>query len=205
MKIPKTFALSEQKSKDIRQIRFENWVIQITLIMIGLFTVEDIFSDLGEGAPVGHVAAEVVAATLSFLAVWLLWKRNSALQIELAEQKELRDQAEADRSAALVEAQQWRQEASRSLQGLSEAIDTQLDRWSLTPAEKEVALLLLKGLSLKEIATVRGVSEKTARAQSFSVYAKSGLSGRAELSAFFLEDLMLPQVSPQELHTEITP
>ena len=55
-----------------------------------------------------------------------------------------------------------------------------------------MALLLLKGLSLKEISLVRGVSEKTARAQSFAVYAKSGLGGRAELSAFFLEDLLAP-------------
>ena len=67
-----------------------------------------------------------------------------------------------------------------------------MDSWKLTHAEKEVALLLLKGLSLKEVAELRHVSEKTARAQSFSVYAKSGLGGRAELSAFFLEDLMLP-------------
>lgn len=30
------------------------------------------------------------------------------------------------------------------------------------------------------------------RAQSAAVYAKSGLAGRTELSAFFLEDLLVP-------------
>lgn len=47
-------------------------------------------------------------------------------------------------------------------------------------------------MSLKDVAAIRGTSEKTARAQSMAVYAKAGLSGRSELSAFFLEDL-LPQ------------
>lgn len=70
-------------------------------------------------------------------------------------------------------------------------IDTQLDRWSLSPAEKEVALLLLKGLAHKEIASIRSTSEGSARQQAYAVYQKSGLSGRTEHSAFFLEDLLV--------------
>ena len=78
------------------------------------------------------------------------------------------------------------------LDGLSRSIDLQLDQWQLSVAEKDVAFLLLKGLSLKEIAAARGTTEKTARVQSSAVYAKSGLAGRSELSAFFLEDLLPP-------------
>jgi DNA-binding CsgD family transcriptional regulator len=74
--------------------------------------------------------------------------------------------------------------------GLSHAIDLQLEEWKLSPSEKEITLLLLKGLSLKEIAEIRGVAERTVRQQSVNVYHKSGLSGRAELSAYFLEDLL---------------
>ena len=55
-----------------------------------------------------------------------------------------------------------------------------------------MALLLLKGLSHKEVATVRAVSERTVREQARAVYSKSGLTGRAALSAFFLEDLLAP-------------
>jgi DNA-binding NarL/FixJ family response regulator len=55
-----------------------------------------------------------------------------------------------------------------------------------------VALLLLKGLAHKEIADARETSERTVRQQSLAIYRKAGLSGRAELSAFFLEDLLLP-------------
>ena len=92
-----------------------------------------------------------------------------------------------------AEAERWRAEAKEALDGLGVAIDAQFERWSLSSAEREVGLLLLKGLSHQEIADVRGVSERTARQQARAVYKKAGLSGRAELSAYFLEDLLLPQ------------
>jgi len=53
--------------------------------------------------------------------------------------------------------------------------------------------LLLKGLTNKEIAGVRNTSVPTVRSQTNAIYSKSGLSGRSELAAFFLEDLLLPQ------------
>ena len=93
---------------------------------------------------------------------------------------------------ARVQGQRWRSEARSLLNGLGEAIDVQFSRWNLTEAEREVALLLLKGLSTKEIATVRAVSERTVREQARSIYSKAGLTGRAALSAFFLEDLLAP-------------
>src|SRR5690606_27259970 len=86
----------------------------------------------------------------------------------------------------------WRARAEQLLRGLGEAIDAQLRSWRLTPAERETALLLLKGLGHKEIAAVCGRSERTVRQHAVAVYRKSGLGGRAELSAFFLEDLLLP-------------
>ena len=66
----------------------------------------------------------------------------------------------------------------------------------LTPAEREVGLLLLKGLSHKEAADVRNTSETTIRQQALAVYRKAGLRNRADLSAFFLEDLLLPSRPP---------
>ena len=97
-----------------------------------------------------------------------------------------------DLEAARVEGRRWRTEARTLLNGLGEAIDQQFSRWNLTEAEREVALLLLKGLSLKEVAQVRATSERTIRAQTRSLYTKAGVSGRAALSAFFLEDLLAP-------------
>lgn len=97
-----------------------------------------------------------------------------------------------DLEVARTEGAQWRADMRELLEGLSAAIDAQFERWGLTPAEREVALLLLKGLSHKEIAVVREASVLTVRQQARSVYSKANLSGRAALSAFFLEDLLLP-------------
>jgi len=97
-----------------------------------------------------------------------------------------------DLEVARLQGQRWRAESRTLLNGLGEAIDAQFARWNLTEAEREVALLLLKGLSVKEIAAVRATSERTIRAQSAALYSKAGLSGRAALSAFFLEDLLAP-------------
>jgi len=66
----------------------------------------------------------------------------------------------------------------------------QFAQWGLSPSESEIALLLIKGLSMKEIAEARRVKEKTIRQQATSVYAKSGYAGRHELAAHFIEDLM---------------
>lgn len=97
-----------------------------------------------------------------------------------------------DLEIARLQGQRWRSESRQLLNGLGQAIDLQFGRWNLTEAEREVALLLLKGLSTKEIAAVRGGSERTAREHARAIYAKAGLTGRAALSAFFLEDLLAP-------------
>jgi DNA-binding NarL/FixJ family response regulator len=86
----------------------------------------------------------------------------------------------------------WRASAEAALAGLGRAIDERFDAWGLTPAEREVALLLLKGRSHKQIAFDTGRSERTVRQHAVSVYQKSRLNGRAELSAFFLEGILLP-------------
>ncbi len=87
----------------------------------------------------------------------------------------------------------WKSRASELLHGLGKKINEQFDDWQLSNAEKDVALFLIKGISLKEIATRRGTNEKTARQQASQVYTKAHLENRAELAAFFLQDLLLPE------------
>jgi DNA-binding CsgD family transcriptional regulator len=95
-----------------------------------------------------------------------------------------------DLDAARAEGASWRLQAQSHLAGLGQAIQTQLQAWKLTDAECEVALLMLKGFSHKEIAALRGTSEATVRQQARSTYEKSGLKGRAPFCAFFLEDIL---------------
>jgi hypothetical protein len=80
-----------------------------------------------------------------------------------------------DLEVARLQGQRWRTESRALLAGLGQAIDEQFSRWNLTEAEREVALLLLKGLSLKEVAAVRATTERTIpRAGARDIY-KSGL------------------------------
>jgi len=85
--------------------------------------------------------------------------------------------------------------ARQALEGLGAAIDREFAKWGLTEAERDVALLLLKGLSHKEIAAARHTSEGTVRQQALGIYRKAGLTGRSNLAAFFLEGLTLPRRS----------
>lgn len=132
-----------------------------------------------------HVVFEVALVGLSLglaLYLWTNWHRT-------AESLGKATRALADRQADL---ERWRVGAQRLLEGLGDAIDGQFATWGLTGAEREVALLLLKGLGHKQIAARTGRSERTVRQHAVAVYRKSGLGGRAELAAFFLDDLILP-------------
>ncbi|WP_232771419.1 helix-turn-helix transcriptional regulator [Colwellia sp. 12G3] len=73
---------------------------------------------------------------------------------------------------------------------LLQVMKEQFAKWQLTPSECEVSLLLIKGLSMKEIAEARQVKEKTVRGQATAIYAKANCAGRHELAAYFIEDLM---------------
>lgn len=64
------------------------------------------------------------------------------------------------------------------------------DEWALTPAERDVALFAIKGLSTAEIASLRRTSEGTVKAQTNAIYRKSGVTGRPQLLSLFIEDLM---------------
>lgn len=62
--------------------------------------------------------------------------------------------------------------------------------WNLTDAEKVVGLCLLQGLGMKEISEMRNVSERTIRNQCHSIYSKAELTGKHELAAYFLKELL---------------
>lgn len=68
----------------------------------------------------------------------------------------------------------------------------QFDAWLLTASEQDVVIMLLKGLSFREIAELRDTREKTVRQQASSVYRKAGVASRNELAAWFFEDMLDP-------------
>ena len=164
----------------------ERGLIALILSSIVILLLTDILTDSREGANWPHLLIEIGIVLISAFGFVVLIRDFFHKGHEI-----IHHHAEIEKLQQ--EALRWKEESKKHIEGLSQAIDSQMARWKLSQAEKEVALLLLKGLSLKEIANIRETSEKTARAHSVAVYEKSGLSGRSELAAFFLEDLLLPK------------
>ena len=102
------------------------------------------------------------------------------------------------------ESARWRERMAAQLQGFGRAIQEQLLAWRLSRAEQDVALLLLKGFSHKEIARLRKTGEATIRQQAGAIYAKADVGGRAGLAAYFLDGLHLPEPDAAEDRPRVT-
>jgi DNA-binding NarL/FixJ family response regulator len=171
----------------------------LDLVAIALFALiaalasVDLLVDLQQGTTVAHVLSEGVVVAIGLGGVAWMVARVRRLARDAQALRVLAADLARSLDSTRAESERWRAEASDLIHGLSAAIDRQLERWLLTPAEKDIALLLLKGLSHKEVASLREVSETTVRQQARSIYRKAGLTGRHDLAAFFLEDLLGPR------------
>lgn len=156
--------------------------LAVLLVTTGM----DIWQDSLAGDGLAQIALDlVVVSAIGALVIYIFVlepmnarRENQRLSADVQEQGKALDRASGI--------------ARKHLEGLGAYIKAQFDEWGLTAAEQDVALLLLKGLSMKEISAIREVSERTIRQQATTIYGKAGLTGRANLSAFFLEDLLLP-------------
>lgn len=156
----------------------------LSMVFIGGWAIQDVIREYQRGEILSHLYFELIVAMISVGWIYYLWRENFRKADKLENLRVHIDQL-------TQESQNWKKQNSRLIHGLSESIQGQLLEWGLTAAEREVALLLLKGLSFKEIAEIRSTSEKTTRQQALMIYQKSKLPGRAELSAFFFEDLLM--------------
>ena len=145
----------------------------------------DLILDAPDSLLSAHALYEMALILLAMATFVVLWRGWWGTRRSLVRTQQMLDAQRAERDA-------WRASAEATLAGLGAAIERKFEGWSLTPAEREIALLLLKGRSHKEIAYSTGRSERTVRQHAVDVYQKSGLRGRAELAAFFLEGISLP-------------
>ena len=151
-------------------MNFKNLYPTIVLVTATLFFAFDIITDLvAKDESWLHLFVESIV----FLAI------STVLFRELRRLRQLK-----------AELSEERIRTARLSGQLLAVMRDQFAQWGLSPSESEIALLLIKGLSMKEIAEARQVKEKTIRQQATSVYAKSGYAGRHELAAHFIEDLM---------------
>jgi DNA-binding CsgD family transcriptional regulator len=200
-RVPPLYAACVATNDADLERRTNVWAV-VLFAAIALLIGADLGFDYREGAGGGHVGFEATVVAIALAGLVVLARRLLALRRDLrAERDALRETAD-DLARRLAkqreEAERWRAEARTLLDGLGQAIDHQFERWKLSPAEREIGLLLLKGLSHQEVADVRGVSERTVRQQARALYKKAGLAGRADLAAYFLEDLLLPAAQSGE-------
>lgn len=162
----------------------------IVLLVLGSVVVGgaiDLYLDSESWLSV-HVLLEATLMVVSGTTGLLLWRAWRSTSRTLAGVQHSLAETEAERV-------EWHRRADQALDGLGRAINDQFDRWELSPAERDVALRLLKGHGHKQIAAQTHRSEGTVRQHAVAVYGKSGQRGRAELAAYFLDSLMLPTVS----------
>jgi DNA-binding CsgD family transcriptional regulator len=157
-------------------------------VSVTLFVAVDMVADIFSGIGITHLLIETAALMLCLAGVY-------ATGLELAKAVRSASGLRRDLDGTRADLAHWQAEAESLLRGVSAAIDQQFREWELSSAECDVALLILKGLSYKEVAQVRATTERTVRHQALAIYRKAGLAGRAEMAAYFLEDLLLPRQS----------
>ena len=164
----------------------KDFVVAVIVGIIMLLNMADVVTDISLGVPTWHIVEEsliVLAAGLT-VAYLIVEMRSRARQLERLTQTLSR----ADQQIANIT-----EEMRSARRQYSELIHQQFEAWQLTLSEQQVAMLLLKGLSFKEIAAVRDTREKTVRQQASTIYAKSGVEGRHAFAAWFLEDFLATQ------------
>lgn len=163
----------------IKSLTLKDTLVFALLLIVIIINIYDFVEDIMEGYQWLYIGLEIITVGLSFGGVYLLVKM-------IKQRKDLRQQVETAESN-LSHTQNKLDEISKEY---SKHVKKQFIRWQFTQSEKEVALLILKGLSFKEIADSRNTKEKTVRQQASSIYNKSSVSGRNELAAWFFEDLL---------------
>jgi DNA-binding CsgD family transcriptional regulator len=163
------------------------WSLVFIFVLIAVLIIWDIAADLATGTTILHIVVEVLLFLVPVTGAFYFWHKFRVARQAKAELGQ-------DLKKARQEASRWEEKEQRLLISLRKAIDDQFIQWGFSPTDKEIALHLLKGLSLKEIALLRGSSPNSIKQQSHVLYTKAGLKGRAGLSAFFLGNLLQSDV-----------
>ena len=163
----------------------KDFIVAIILTVIMVLNFFDVLTDISLGVPQWHIIEECMIVLVSGIgAVLLFWEIRRRTHYMLDMRNHLR--------VSHQQLQHMTEEMKAARHQYSELINNQFDQWQLTMSEKEVSMLLLKGLSFREISTLRETKEKTVRQQASTIYDKAGVNGRHEFAAFFFEDFVTP-------------
>ena len=138
----------------------------VTAFLIGsvVFFVFDVASDIYE-----RIIASNAPTGALILAIRILVRQLRWLQARNARQSE----------------------SLRFLRGeMDSFVQGKFDEWTLTPAERDIAMYMLKGLSIAEIASARSTAEGTVKAQTSNIFRKTGVASRLELMSLFMDEFL---------------
>lgn len=144
-------------------------VFQLTCAVLYLVNILSTITGIGQLSWVVHELIELGAAVGLFIGVGL---SAYALRRTMQKNMEMHMQLRAASGAFM------------------DVMHERFRVWGLTPAEKDVALFAIKGMSTAETAQLRNVSEGTIKAQTNAIYRKAGVSGRPQLLSLFIDDLI---------------
>lgn len=88
------------------------------------------------------------------------------------------------------------QQASLAARAFHELLEQRFALWGLTAAEQDVAHFIVKGMSITEIAGLRGSAEGTVKSQLNAIYRKADVGNRGEFLSLLIEDLARLQPGP---------
>lgn len=166
-------------------------ILMVVLALIAGANVSDVFADYHMQVDSWHLIVESITVIISTAAFIILWFRIRRRMQELRSLKEAlshsqRNSEQSDDESNDMSAKPQSTEEEHSYMAVKEWFK----QWKFSPSEQEVAILLIKGLTFNEIGEVRNTKEKTVRQQASSVYSKSGLNGRNNLSAWLIDALL---------------
>ena len=162
----------------------ERYILTIIFIMVSILLVGDIYEDIQEGSSLAHVIKESFVMMLGLIGLLVLWAKYFVAKSNNLDFK-------VDIQKLKSDLNHYKTETLHLSEGLGNKINEQLIEWKFTKSEKDVSLLLLKGLSIRDISIARDSSEKTIKQHCTNLYQKANNKGRSELSAFFLEDILV--------------
>lgn len=178
----------------------ENRIKIITFIILlgtSLFALGDIILDIREGVSFDHLVHEAALWLFSMVGAFYQFRIIKWQNKEMIGYQQKIHDLDQINTTLKKEQENFEKKISHLSNEFLNHIDEQFNQWNFSRGEKEIALLLIKGLSMKEIADIRGSNENTVRQQASQIYKKSSLGGRMELSAFFLDDLLALSKLPE--------
>jgi len=150
----------------------------ILMLASALFFFQDVVHDVRDhwqshmsyqGTELLHITFEIVAVISLVIGIFEVLNKVRYLEIEKLRQTNQLKHLRED---------------------FDELVHRKFSNWGLSPAERDVALMMLRGLTVEQISEIRDVSKGTIKVQSHKIMQKADVGSRVEFMSIFLDDFI---------------